>query len=172
METKYRDIADVNLLIVDSATIFVIGVGNQVPRYSGCKPSSSCPLEMPQVNVGNQVPRYSGCKLPIVIACIRRSWLETKYRDIADVNTDLSRHFTVFPLLLETKYRDIADVNSRRTPNGLCPGRTVGNQVPRYSGCKRIDVPATSDGSAAVGNQVPRYSGCKLLVRSSILCTL
>ena len=120
LETKYRDIADVNFT----------------------RPSKPWVLEM----VGSQVPRYSGCKLLVTnfFSATQRAALETKYRDIADVNglyrvtnrdtgvkletkyrdiADVNRHkdvvFNITPL--ETKYRDIADVNLSASLSPLPP---------------------------------------------------
>ena len=69
-------------------------------------------------NVGNQVPRYSGWKLLAEIEdFLGNFWLETKYRDIADGNTELRLKLFVCLTVLETKYRDIADGNHS---DGLC----------------------------------------------------
>ena len=63
------------------------------------------------------------------------------------------------PSALETKYRDIADGNySCKIENRLT--FPVGNQVPRYSGWKRMKAPHNTH-PLEVGNQVPRYSGWK-----------
>ena len=62
--------------------------------------------------------------------------LETKYRDIADGNRHLDYQIRR-PGRLETKYRDIADGNSKTTRLYL-RRRSVGNQVPRYSGWKLL----------------------------------
>ena len=64
--------------------------------------------------------------------------LETKYRDIADGNPDDGRRASLWPSsMLETKYRDIADGNA--SDGSAAWPSTVGNQVPRYSGWKRVD---------------------------------
>ena len=86
--TKYRDIADGNLVEGDSAHCVNPLVGNQVPRYSGWKPFALSIGKVANVIVvGNQVPRYSGWKLfQKVFSPPLPRWLETKYRDIADGN--------------------------------------------------------------------------------------
>ena len=69
--------------------------------------------------------------------------------------------------MLETKYRDIADGNVFNTIIGIFDV-DVGNQVPRYSGWKHVNI---NDNSVvvAVGNQVPLYSGWKYTVESHLL---
>ena len=88
-------------------------VGNQVPRYSGCKPLNIYGVGSAVDEVGNQVPRYSGCKLLVTnfFSATQRAALETKYRDIADVNGLYRVTNRDTGVKLETKYRDIADVN-------------------------------------------------------------
>ena len=65
--------------------------------------------------------------------------METKYRDIADGNSAESANSVYSTKLLETKYRDIADGNSKATP-GWHMATRVGNQVPRYSGWKLVEL--------------------------------
>ena len=69
----------------------------------------------------------------------------------------------------DTKYRDIADGNGSLTGYaGSMSPQLVGNQVPRYSGWKHVNI---NDNSVvvAVGNQVPLYSGWKYTVESHLL---
>ena len=61
LETKYRYIADGNVIVGELFCTDVLHVGNQVPRYSGWKLALT--RGMPSAaDVGNQVPRYSGFK--------------------------------------------------------------------------------------------------------------
>ena len=62
-------------------------VGNQVPRYSGWKPTLFGYNIRVSVLVGNQVPRYSGWKLAVEAHLARGLTSDTKYRVIADGNT-------------------------------------------------------------------------------------
>ena len=120
-----------------NSTLYRLKVGNQVPRYSGWKPTSA---------------KY-------ISACFL--WLETKYRDIADGNSSTNPGREGIIPSLETKYRDIADGNFQKPYQETISWPPVGNQVPRYSGWKlycRCWYRQQNDG---VGNQVPRYSGWK-----------
>ena len=61
---------------------------------------------------------------------------DTKYRDIADGNTDTTSTQDIVVRVLETKYRDIADGNVLFSYFSTSFQYSVGNQVPRYSGWK------------------------------------
>ena len=68
-----------------------------------------------------------------------KPWLlETKYRDIADGNPLRNLGWDTVMFQLETKYRDIADGNVSNLALSVLETSPVGNQVPRYSGWKRV----------------------------------
>ena len=92
--TKYRDIADGNVIFVDIDFHVSVVVGNQVPRYSGWK------------------------QVPLVLQSVFVALLGTKYRDIADGNVFVSVA-GVMSGSLGTKYRDIADGNRRAALTAL-----------------------------------------------------
>ena len=78
--------------------------------------TKGCVLTITLWEVGNQVPRYSGWKLSSSLPCGRFVWvLETKYRDIADGNRRAAAEHPRAFARLETKYRDTADGNCLRS---------------------------------------------------------